>query len=269
MMGDGTVNVSVRTGAPWWLWLIILALLAAGGFGGWVWYEGWREHEVRPSGPSIVADVGSSTETEEIDNVVVTSAHLRGVQGKATEIVDATQNITVYRETFMSVLNLSRHQTPAFTFKVFVEARRDATVGSDQLTISDDGETVTVNIRNVAVEEHREGVTTYTAQLRKAQAEDSRFATFLRRRAVDAEGISTDGIIFSAAQEAFMFMGEIEHLETLAAADAGCNIIDIIDGLRIERDVEVFLNGQPVPADCDVQPKSTLVELEEDSFEGP
>ena len=28
-MSDGTVNVSVRTGAPWWLWLIILALLAA------------------------------------------------------------------------------------------------------------------------------------------------------------------------------------------------------------------------------------------------
>lgn len=262
-MGDSTVNVSVRTGAPWWLWLLIIALVAAAGLGGWMYWEGWRVDDGdRHVLPGDRPDDPGATAVGGLDEIRVTEQHVRGVRGSAGETVEAVRDVTLHRDTFAAALGVTESTRPAVTFEVRVRAVRR--VEARDLEVHDDGSIVTVRVDGMMLpQDWDEGTTTWPQALAAAQDRSMPGTGWLRRRAVDGQGIDTQRLLIAAGQDARRIMGDIDDLRDLAAGDAGCGVAEVIDALGLSRDVVVFRAGREVPVVCGgVQPPRTVT-LEE------
>ena len=255
-MGDGTVNVSVRTGAPWWLWLIILALLAAGGLGAWMWWEGWRLYDgERYSPPPPDA---SETIVADEHEVRVTEQHLVGVRGMASETVHASRKVTLTGDGWGLLPGAS------LTFDVDAIAVRRALVRDTDLTVLDDGRVVTVEVDSVVrIEHEREGSTSFGRAMEAARAHDGWLRSFARRRALDEQAVNTDALLWQASSDAWHHFGDLDTLKALAVADAACGVESVVDALDIERDVEVTFEGRPIEPQCAPELRDGAVTLEE------
>lgn len=255
-MSDGGVHVSVRTGAPWWLWLVILALLAAGGLGGYLWWKGWRldDGERHPVPPPSTSEMTVADEHE----VRVTEQHLVGVRGQAQEMVRAVRDVTLTGDGWGLLPGAE------LTFELRALAVRRALVRDVDMTVTDDGETVTVDVDSVIrIEHEREGTTTFGRAMREAHATDGWLRSFARRRALDEQAVNTDTLLWQASQDAWQHFGDIDELRRLAVADAGCGVRSVVDALDVTRDVVVRFEGRPVVIDCDVDAREGDVTLDE------
>lgn len=255
-MSDGTVNVSVRTGAPGWMWVIILALLAAGGLGGWAWYEGWRldDGERYTPSPPRTSDMIVADEHE----VRVTEQHLVGVRGMAQETVHASREVTVTGDGWGLLPGAT------ITFDVDAIAVRRALVRDTDLTVLDDGRVVTVEVDSVVrIEHEREGSTTFGRAMEAAHASDGWLRGFARRRALDEQAVNTDALLWQASSDAWHHFGDLDALKELAVADAACGVESVVEALDIERDVEVAFEGRPIEPQCAPELRDGAVTLEE------